>query len=152
MTHEARIFFSFGAAGAVLIEFSRWLDAQPRQVYPVYNYWLTSPQFFLIRVGMLLVIMTAAYAWCRWVIARLSGFHWGFSPLIQLGQASLLVYWVHIEFVYGRVSILPKAQDGHRRRVGGIAGDHAGHASAGLDSYPRKRVDEKHRPRRDPRQ
>src|SRR5208283_4935354 len=28
--------------------------------------------------------------------------------LIQLGQASLLVYWVHIEFVYGRVSILPK--------------------------------------------
>jgi hypothetical protein len=25
-----------------------------------------------------------------------------------LGQASLLVYWVHIEFVYGRVSILPK--------------------------------------------
>jgi hypothetical protein len=25
-----------------------------------------------------------------------------------LGQASLLVYWVHIEFVYGRFSILPK--------------------------------------------
>jgi fucose 4-O-acetylase-like acetyltransferase len=32
----------------------------------------------------------------------------GFSPLIQLGQTSLLVYWVHIEFVYGRFSILPK--------------------------------------------
>ena len=28
--------------------------------------------------------------------------------LIQVGQTSLLVYWVHIEFVYGRVSILPK--------------------------------------------
>jgi len=25
-----------------------------------------------------------------------------------LGQASLLVYWVHIELVYGRLSILPK--------------------------------------------
>jgi len=106
--HEARIFLALGAAGAVLIEFSRWLDAQPRQIYPVYNYWLTSPQFFLIRVGMLLVIMTGAYVWCRWVIAKLSAVHWGFSPLIQLGQASLLVYWVHIEFVYGRVSILPK--------------------------------------------
>jgi len=33
---------------------------------------------------------------------------WGFSPLIQLGQTSLLVYWVHIEFVYGRFSLLPK--------------------------------------------
>ncbi len=27
---------------------------------------------------------------------------------MQLGQTSLLVYWVHIEFVYGRFSILPK--------------------------------------------
>ena len=123
--HEARIFFSSGVAGVVLIELSRWLDAQPRQLYPVYNYWLTSPQFFLIRVGMLLVIMTAAYAWCRWVVGkRLVGklrlSQWSFSPLIQLGQASLLVYWVHIEFVYGRVSILPK----HKMGIGG--------ASAGL--------------------
>jgi hypothetical protein len=31
--------------------------------------------------------------------------------LIQLGQASLLVYWVHLEFVYGRASILPKHSD-----------------------------------------
>ena len=52
---------------------------------------------------MLMVILTASYAWCRWGAGQ-----WGFSPLIQLGQASLLVYWVHIEFVYGRVSILPK--------------------------------------------
>ena len=61
------------------------------------------PSFFLIRVGMLLVILTAGYGWCRWGAGQ-----WGFSPLILLGQASLLVYWVHIEFVYGRVSILPK--------------------------------------------
>jgi uncharacterized membrane protein len=111
-THETRILFSLGAAGAVLIELSRWLDAQPRQIYAVYNYWLTSPQFFLIRVGMLLVIMTAAYAWCRWGLAQ-----WGFSPVIQLGQASLLVYWVHIEFVYGRVSILPK----HKMSIAGAS-------------------------------
>ena len=100
---EARTFLAAGLGGAVLIEFARWLDAQPRQVYPVYDYWHTSPSFFLIRVGMLLVILTASYAWCRWGAAQ-----WGFSPVIQLGQASLLVYWVHIEFVYGRVSILPK--------------------------------------------
>ncbi len=34
----------------------------------------------------------------------------GFSPMIQLGKTSLLVYWVHIEFVYGRFSILHKRQ------------------------------------------
>ena len=50
-----------------------------------------------------LAILAVTYAWCRWGAGQ-----WGFSPLIQLGQTSLLVYWVHIEFVYGRVSILPK--------------------------------------------
>jgi hypothetical protein len=49
------------------------------------------------------MILAAAYLWCRWGAGQ-----WGFSPFIQLGQTSLLVYWVHIEFVYGRLSILPK--------------------------------------------
>ena len=107
---EARVFVSLGIAGVVLIELSRWIDALPRQLYPVYDYWHTSPEFFLIRLGMLLVILTGTYIWCRWGLAQ-----WGFSPLIQLGQASLLVYWVHIEFVYGRVSILAK----HAQSIGG---------------------------------
>jgi uncharacterized membrane protein len=113
--HEPRAFLSLGGVGIVLVEAARWLDAQPRQLYPVYDYWHTSPEFFLIRVGMLLMILAGSYAWCRWGWAQ-----WGFSPLIQLGQASLLVYWVHIEFVYGRVSILSK-------RAVGIGG-----ASVGL--------------------
>ena len=50
-----------------------------------------------------MMIVFLAYAWCRWGAGQ-----WGFSPLIQIGQTSLLVYWVHIEFVYGRFSILPK--------------------------------------------
>jgi uncharacterized membrane protein len=100
---EVLTFILVGVAGLALIETSRWLDAQPHQLYAVYDYWHTSPAFWLIRLGMLLLILTASYAWCRWGAGQ-----WGFSPLIQLGQASLLVYWVHIEFVYGRVSILPK--------------------------------------------
>jgi uncharacterized membrane protein len=116
---EVRTLLLAGAAGVVLIEFARWLDAQPRQLYAVEDYWHTSPSFFLIRVGMLLLILTGSYAWCRWGPIKLPGL-WGFSPLVLLGQASLLVYWVHIEFVYGRVSILPK------RRMG------IGAASAGL--------------------
>ena len=111
-TYEARMFFALGVVGLVLIELSRWLDAEPRQLYPVYDYWHTSPEFFLLRLGMLLVILTACYVWCRWGLAQK-----GFSPLIQLGQASLVVYWVHIEFVYGRVSILRK----HAQTIGGAS-------------------------------
>ena len=109
---ETRVFISLGVAGVALIELSRWLDALPVQLYPDYDYWHTSPNFFLIRVGMLLVILTGVYAWCRWGPAQ-----WGFSPLIQIGQASLLVYWVHIEFVYGRFSILTK----HAQTIAGAS-------------------------------
>jgi len=102
-SRETVIFSFAAAAGVVLMEAAHWLDAQPRRLYAVYDFWHTSPNFFLIRVGMLLVILAASYGWCRWGAGSR-----GFSPLIQLGQASLLVYWVHIEFVYGRLSILPK--------------------------------------------
>jgi fucose 4-O-acetylase-like acetyltransferase len=54
-------------------------------------------------VGLLLIIALLSYAWCRWGLGAR-----GFSPLIQLGQTSLLVYWVHLEFVYGRASLLVK--------------------------------------------
>ncbi len=100
---QTLIFLLAGATGIGFVAAPRWLDARPRQLYAVYDYWHTSPNFFLIRVGMLLAILTASYAWCRWGLGQ-----WGFSPLIQLGQASLLVYWVHLEFVYGRLSILSK--------------------------------------------
>ncbi len=100
---EARTFLLLGAGGILLAEIAHWMDRQPFQLYAVYDFWHTSPNFFLIRLGILMVILSASYAWCRWGAGQ-----WGFSPLIQLGQASLLVYWVHIEFVYGRVSILAK--------------------------------------------
>jgi uncharacterized membrane protein len=92
-----------GVLGGLLIYVAKWLDARPEQLYAVYDFWHTSPNFFLIRVGLLLLILAAVYVWCRWGAGQ-----WGFSPLIQMGQTSLLVYWVHIEFVYGRFSILTK--------------------------------------------
>ena len=99
----AKVTALVGAAGVGLYYFSNWLDAWPGHFYAVYDYWHTSPNFFLARVGILMMIIFLAYAWCRWGAGQ-----WGFSPLIQIGQTSLLVYWVHIEFVYGRFSILPK--------------------------------------------
>ncbi len=100
---EAGVVLLAGAGGLGLIYMARWLDGRPEHLYPVYDFWHTSPNFFLIRVGLLLIILAAVYAWCRWGAGQ-----WGFSPLLQLGQTSLLVYWVHLEFVYGRFSVLPK--------------------------------------------
>jgi uncharacterized membrane protein len=94
-----------GATGLGLFFLSQWFDSLPVQLYSVYDYWHTSPNFFLGRVGVLLMIVCLGYAWCRWG----PGKGW-FSPLVQIGQTSLLVYWVHIEFVYGRFSILAKRQ------------------------------------------
>ncbi len=102
---EAWFVASLGALGVVLGALALWLDGRPIQLYAVYDFWHTSPNFFLVRVGILLVILFLCYAWCRWGFGTK-----GFSPILQLGNTSLLVYWVHIEFVYGRFSILPKRQ------------------------------------------
>ena len=113
----AATFVLAGAGGIGLIYVARWLDARPQQLYASYDFWHTSPNFFLIRVGLLLAFLSATYLWCRWGAGQ-----WGFSPLIQLGHTSLLVYWVHIEFVYGRFSILPKhAQDIRTASLGLLA-------------------------------
>lgn len=102
----ARIFSVVAPAGLVLIYGAKFLDSRSLQLYPVYDFWHTSPNFFLIRLGMLLLLTVFAYAWCRWGPGQ-----WGFSPLIQLGKTSLLVYWVHIELVYGKFSILPRRSE-----------------------------------------
>lgn len=94
---------SAAAAGVALIYLAKFLDSRSLRIYPVYDFWHTSPNFFLIRVGLLLGLVWIAYAWCRWGWGQ-----YGFSPLIQMGKTSLIVYWVHIEFVYGRFSILPR--------------------------------------------
>ena len=122
---EAAVFAVRWCRRRGLIYLARWMDARPVQLYAVYDFWHTSPNFFLIRVGLLLAILSVAYAWCRWGAGQ-----WGFSPLIQLGQTSLLVYWVHIEFVYGRLSILPKHLVDIRDGIVRAAGNFSCHAAA----------------------
>jgi len=103
----ARTTAVFAGAGVALFLLSVAFDKAPVHLYAVQDYWHTSPAFFLARVGIVMVIVWVGYAWCRWGLGQA-----GFSPLIQLGQTSLLVYWVHTEFVYGRFSILTKNAQG----------------------------------------
>jgi uncharacterized membrane protein len=100
--HEIAFFLLSGATGISVMYFSRWLTARPWHIYGVFDYWHTSPEFFLARVGLLMIVLSAGYVWCRWGAGS-----WRYDPLVQMGKTSLLVYWVHIEFVYGKFSILP---------------------------------------------
>jgi uncharacterized membrane protein len=102
---EGWSFAALGLAGVLACWLSTAFDSSSVRLYAVYDYWHSSPDFLLMRCGILLMILFLVYAWCRWGLGQ----KW-FSPIIQLGNTSLLVYWVHIEFVYGRFSILPKGQ------------------------------------------
>jgi uncharacterized membrane protein len=101
--HELKTICILGGTGTILFALGGWFDSLPVRMYASYDFWHTSPNFFLMRTGVLMMMALAGYAWCRWGAGQ-----WSFSPLIKMGQASLLVYWVHIEFVYGRFSILTK--------------------------------------------
>jgi len=112
---EGLMFGALGGVGILAGVLSVLFDSSPTQLYAVYDYWHTSPNFLLMRCAILLVILFLVYAWCRWGLAQK-----GFSPIIQLGKTSLLVYWVHIEFVYGRFSILPKGKCSALKATAGL--------------------------------
>lgn len=64
-------------------------------IYARADFWTTSPSFFLLRVGVLLLTLAAAEA-----ASRL----WRSPVLEEFGRASLFVYWIHVELVYGTPS------------------------------------------------
>jgi hypothetical protein len=65
-------------------------------VYPKSEFWLNSPAQVLAKVGVTLLLAAFAFLWTRY------GARDGWSWVRQFGTTSLLVYWVHIELVYGR--------------------------------------------------
>jgi uncharacterized membrane protein len=88
--------------GAGLLLSGLWFDSRP-QFYAVYDFWHTSPNYFLVRIGFVSLILLAGCLWCRRVPSL-----WGFNPVIELGKQSLLVYWVSVELAYGGLSIVKK--------------------------------------------
>lgn len=83
-------------AGFGLILSGEYFSSLPYSLYPKAEFWLDSPALVVIKLGVLLVIVAFAYLWGEYVIRD----KW--SWVKQLGTTSLLVYWVHIEIVYGR--------------------------------------------------
>jgi uncharacterized membrane protein len=82
------------------------LDVLPVTVYPPHDYWKASPNFFLVRIGAVLLVV-AGVAFLRNLPPLIE------RHLVTLGQASLLVYAVHLVLVYGS-----PANDGLTQVVG----------------------------------
>lgn len=65
-------------------------------IYSHSDFWLNSPGLVVIKLGVLMVMLSVAFLWCEYGVGE------KFSWVRQLGTTSLIVYWVHIELVYGR--------------------------------------------------
>jgi fucose 4-O-acetylase-like acetyltransferase len=76
---------------------ARYFGDLPYSIYSKSDYWLNSPAMTLTKLGVVLILLAAAYLWIH---AGIESEKW--SLFRQLGTTSLLVYWVHIEIVYGR--------------------------------------------------
>ncbi|MGE5570022.1 MAG: heparan-alpha-glucosaminide N-acetyltransferase domain-containing protein [Rhodospirillales bacterium] len=81
--------------GVVLIFGGQQLSNLPYSLYSKSEFWLDSPWLILMKLGVLLLLVTFAYLWTKHSEGR-------WSWVRQFGTTSLLVYWVHIELIYGR--------------------------------------------------
>lgn len=112
---EQRLNVGFAVAGASLFGGGYAASFLP-SVYPNSDFWTTSPSYFAMRVGVVLLLVAVAYAWERlaWpktgtptVSDSLSTETVSvpvFAPIQQLGRTSLFIYWIHVEMVYGVLS------------------------------------------------
>ena len=89
---ERRVIVWLAVLGPALVAAGYGLSLLP-PIYRETNFWTSSPTFFVLRLGVLIAAIPIAYAWTSAVRGR--------SPIQELGIASLFVYWIHVEMVYG---------------------------------------------------
>ena len=77
-------------------------------IYPVANFWTSSPTFFFIRLGICTAMLPMAWGIERFhVYARSTWSRYFTEPdvpgrvITTLGRSSLFVYWIHVEMAYG---------------------------------------------------
>jgi uncharacterized membrane protein len=88
------------APGALLFAAACYAGSYLPSIYADSQFWTSSPMFFLLRVGVVTSTVSVLYFYER--RHRLLGSAWRWaSPMVRFGQASLFVYWVHVELVYG---------------------------------------------------
>jgi uncharacterized membrane protein len=77
-------------------------------IYPVANFWTSSPTFFFIRLGICTALVPIAWHVERFhAFARQQWSRYFTEPdvpgrvITTLGRSSLFVYWIHVEMAYG---------------------------------------------------
>jgi len=83
---------------ALLLAFLAYTASFFPTIYARSEFWTSSPSYFFLRVGLLTLLIPMAYFWER---APWRGKVSNWSPLETFGRASLFVYWIHVEMVYG---------------------------------------------------
>jgi uncharacterized membrane protein len=94
--HMNRVMQWGGLMGFGLILGGQYFSNLPYSIYPKSEFWLDSPGLIVIKLGVVMLVIGFAYLW------NVSPLAASWSWVRQLGTTSLLVYWVHIELVYGR--------------------------------------------------
>ena len=92
---ERLVNLAFAVLGPALA-FAAYAASFLPPIYEETSFWTSSPTFFFLRLGILMAALPVAYAWNALVPGR--------SPLQEFGRASLFVYWIHVEMVYGVLS------------------------------------------------
>jgi uncharacterized membrane protein len=85
-----------GLTGLVLALGAHTFSNLGISLYSKSDFWLDNPLLVLIKLGIILIAIPFAYLWHRQPSTQ------SWSWIRQFGVTSLLVYWVHIELVYGR--------------------------------------------------
>jgi uncharacterized membrane protein len=99
LASERRRQASIALAGAALV-LAGFQMAELPTIYRSSSFWTSSPTFFAIRVGVIMVAISLLFA-----ISLFPGFvRRALNPLERLGKGSLFVYWIHVELVYGYAS------------------------------------------------
>jgi uncharacterized membrane protein len=86
----------FGWGGLTLAFAAYTLSNMSPSLYANSDFWLNSPALIFIKVGAVLILIAFAWVW-NMLVAPAS-----WSWVRQFGLTSLLVYWVHVELIYGR--------------------------------------------------
>lgn len=94
--HYSRLMQWLTLLGMALVLVSQYFSNLPFSLYAKAEFWVDSPALVLIKTGVILVLLAFAYVWTYYIAAP------GWSWIRQIGTTSLLVYWVHVELVYGR--------------------------------------------------
>jgi hypothetical protein len=93
---DGRTLTRLALVGGVVAVASYYAATLP-SIYAASSFWTTSPTYFGLRVGLLMVCLAAMFV----ATPAAALFPGAFEVLARFGRHSLFVYWVHVELVYG---------------------------------------------------